>query len=75
MAAVHRAYVRACANRKRKAIIYSLCAGVATLLVGLNLIQILLICVTTWLLVWGLSTPRVRRLQLMLTLGDRKWDH
>ncbi len=72
MALVYRDYMRACACRKRKAILYSMCAGVLTLLLGLNLIQMLLVCVMTWLVVWGLSTPRVKRLQRIQTLGGRE---
>lgn len=72
MSSVYRDYIRARAFRTRKAIIYSTCAGVLTLLLGLNLIHMLLVCVATWLAVWGLSTPRVKQLRRIHLLGGRR---
>ena len=72
MASVYRNYVHARRCRLRKAIICTTCTGALTLALGLNLIHALLICVTTWLTVWGLSTPRVKQLQRIHLLGGRR---
>ena len=72
MRTVYRDYTRACANRRKKTIIYSICTSTLTLLIGLNLIQVLLVCALTWMTVWGFESLHVRRLQRIHLLGERK---
>lgn len=72
MRTVYRDYMRARMHRKRKAIIYSTCAGVLAWLLGLNTIHILLICSITWITVWEISTLHVKVLQKIHTLGEPK---
>ncbi len=72
MQTVYREYIRARTFRTRKAILYSLGAGTLTLALGLNPIQMSLVCAVTWITTWGLSTPRVRRLQKIHWLGGKE---
>jgi len=65
-------YRRARVSRYRKAILYSICAGIAALLFGANIIQIILAGWTVGILSWWWNSRTVEHCRNIHTLGGRK---
>jgi hypothetical protein len=65
-------YLRARVDRKRKAIIYSICAGGITALLGLTGVHIILFSAIAWLAAWEIGTHRVKVIRRIYMPGENE---
>lgn len=72
MRPIQEEYVRACDSRKKKAIIYSMCAGLIALFIDLNPIQAALVAVAIGIISWEISTRRVNLLRRIYLPGEKE---